>query len=1317
MKTNQGDGNLTSLYRVYVEKRPGFTIEAEKILKEIKAWSAPDAPDLAKIQALRIVNRYDVEGLDETAFKNACGKVFADPVSDVFYLGPEVPGLTGKKGEYVLASEFLPGQYDQRQDFAAQCLELLAPANADLQSRPRVRCAKIYVFTFAQNPSEAAKKVISQILINPVDARQASLAMPANLDFPGGQAGSIPVLEGFINLNDSRAAAFLAEWGLGMSEDDLLLCRDHFKKEGRDPSLAEMRVLDTYWSDHCRHSTFLTELQGIDIEDGPGAGEVRRAVELWEAAREEVYGAEKASERPHSLMDLATIAAKLMRKRGKLEDEEVSGEVNACSVRVKAEFDDGTTEPWLFMFKNETHNHPTEIEPFGGASTCLGGGIRDPLSGRSLVYQAMRIVGAGDPRQAEHETLPGKLPQIKLARDASRGYASYGNQIGATTGQVTEVYHPGFLAKRMEMGALVVRREEPAAGDVVILVGAETGRDGVGGATGSSREHTDESAQKAGAEVQKGNPAEERKIQRLFRRKELTRLIKRCNDFGAGGVSVAVGELARGLLINLDKVTVKYPGLDGMELAISESQERMAVVVQAKDAPAFIAFSREENLDAHIVATVTKEERLKMTWQGRTIIDLDRAFLDLNGATRYAKARILANDNCTCSSCNCQGTPEKVRQPVAFADALEAELASLRTASRRGVQEMFDGSAGKNVVHFPFGGKTQGSPEIGMAALLPSLDKNSKSASVMSFGWRPDIAEKSPFLGGRAAVLESLAKYICIGGELSRARLSFQEYFESTSSMEAWGKPLAALLGALEAQIELETPAIGGKDSMSGTYRDPSNGHIINVPPTLISIAAGVTQVDRISSATLSGKTDSILVLFAVSQKDIWKSFKANAATLEALRRGGFVRAATALSAAGPASALTLMAFGNNTSLELDIGFLEQSYTAGSFILELDPQAITSCLDNLEDGLKDCISWEVIGRTLPKNGLGLQTATLTIFNSALKDIDGREESVSIPLARFRQAWEGSLTSVYPQFSGGQSLTDVEVNRKNHAIPLAKEWHTGHTLEKPRTKKQPQVLIPVFPGSHGEWDVEKSFVAAGARVKSSVFYNKSPGHLEESFKKLAEDISRADILVIPNGAVAGNEPEGGAKFMVNVLREERIARAIEDLLEKRNGLVLGLGNGFQALVKLGVFKDGKISELQAGDISIMSNPVGRYVSRMVHTKIMSNKSPWLSLDAVGAIYTLPVSSEEGALVLSPEQASSLFAAGQIAACYCDEDGEPNTSEIWNPLGSAFAVEALLSPCGRIFGKMALSERIGPDTFKNIPGVREQRLFEAAVQWFN
>jgi phosphoribosylformylglycinamidine synthase len=1356
-----------SIRRVYVEKRPEFADEARRLRAELIEFLGAERPELAALGALRLLHRYDVAHLDAAAFDRAVRTVFAEPQCDAWHLG-ELPPLAAD--ERLLAVEYLPGQYDQRADSAEQCAELAVGI------KPIVRTARVYALAGAAGPlSDAALDAMAAYLVNPVDSRRAVLGLPASLEAAAAEPAAVPRLAGFRSAGDGELAAMAKDFALAMSPADLAFCRDHFRSLGRDPSLAELRVLDTYWSDHCRHSTFTTKLEAVEVADGPDAAALRAAWKGYEAARAELYGEAGAAARPKTLMDLATLGAKLLRKRGKLDDLEVSEEINACSVRVKAEFADGGAEPWLLMFKNETHNHPTEIEPFGGAATCLGGAIRDPLSGRAFVHQAMRVTGAGDPRAPLAATLPGKLPQLKICREAAAGYASYGNQIGLTTGQVSEFYHPGFLAKRLELGAVIgaapeawVRRDEPEAGDVVLMVGGATGRDGIGGATGSSKAHTDESVRTAGAEVQKGNAVEERKIQRLFRDPAATRLIKRCNDFGAGGVAVAVGELARGLDIDLDAVPKKYAGLDGVELAISESQERMAVVVAPADAAAFIRLAAKENLTAVQVATVTAGAsassaasvspaadggHLRMTWRGDRIVDLERLFLDTNGAPRAAKVLIAPT------------APTQPTQPIGAAaagaanadvllDELERELRSLRSGSRRGLQERFDGSIGCSSVLFPWGGRDQGTPECGMAALLPSLEKDCVTASLMTFGYDPGLGELSPYRAAKAAVRLALAKFACLGGDPWTARLSLQEYFERTASPEAWGKPLAALLGALEAQLALSVPAIGGKDSMSGTYRDPSNGRELTVPPTLVCFAAGVAPAAAVRSGSLSGAAGNLVLLLAQpgaaaagaaapgaaapdaavagAGLDEWAAFKANLDALAALSAAGVVRAAYPVDSGGAAASLALMAFGNGVGVECDAAAAVlaagEAY-AGSVLVEVDAAAFEARAGELGAVLDGAASWAVVGRTL-----GRPVFRMAAAGAEAGAPDGDEaaqaRSAEAPLDLLRRAFEYPLARVYPQTAAGHTAAEAAAAAAEPGAALKLPAYAPAAAPRPakpsaRTARSaapdakgaaPLVVLPAFPGTNCEWDMARAFRRAGARVQIVVFRNRGREDVLEATAELAAAIRSAQIVALSGGFSAGDEPDGSGKFIAAAFRAPAVEAAVADLLQKRDGLVLGVCNGFQALIKLGLVPYGEYREPAADSPTLTYNAVGRHVSRLVRTKVLPNASPWLALDPAGSIHTVPVSHGEGRVAIRDDLARALFAAGQAPFVYVDGDDRPTMAEPANPNGSAWAIEGLSSPDGRVLGKMGHSERVGPYVHVNVPGAKTQRIFEAGARYF-
>ncbi|MDR1803161.1 MAG: phosphoribosylformylglycinamidine synthase, partial [Treponema sp.] len=1295
--------------RVYVEKKQGFDMEARRLKEELAGFLGEKYPELARLRGLRVLKRYDVSNLSEGQFGQLAETVFSEPQCDRVFFGaaPEA-----NENERCFGIEYLPGQYDQRADSAEQCAELVAGV------RPKIRTASFYVFEGEAGPlSGAALDGVKKYLINPVDSREASVEVPLSLDDDGANPPDVPALTGFAH--NASPEKIAAQYGLSMSIEDLRFCREWFAGEGRDPTLSELRVLDTYWSDHCRHTTFNTFLEEIKIagmNDGVINDGIKNALELYEEARREVYG-DAAETRPRSLMDMATIGAKALKKRGLTPDVDESSEINACTVKITAGFPDGL-EPWLLLFNNVTHNPPTEIEPFGGAATCLGGAIRDPLSGRAFIHQAMRVTGGGDPGAGLNETLPGKLPQIKIACEAAAGYASYGNQIGLATGQVAEFYHPGFLAKRMELGAVIaavpeawVRREEPLPGDVVILVGGRTGRDGIGGATGSSKVHSGESVESSGAEVQKGNAVEERKLQRLFRKAEVSRLIKRCNDFGAGGVSVAVGELAAGLDIDLDAVPKKYAGLDGTELAISESQERMAVVVSASDTGAFIKAAAAENLEAVVIAKVTAgladedKARLRMTWRGKTIVDLSREFLNSNGAPRRAKVLMSVPDAVFGNS--------RVEDPLG---ALERELAGLRSGSRRGLQERFDGSVGASSVLFPWGGGEQGTPECGMVALLPSLGKQSRTASLMTFGYDPVLMSVDPYRGAKGAVREALAKFACLGGDPFTARLSLQEYFEKPLKAETWGRPAAALLGALEAQLRLGVPAIGGKDSMSGNYNAGETN--LAVPPTLVAFAAGTAPAASVRSGALSGKAGNAVVLLAQPPENLgfgntnacigdeWEAFKTNMKTLRALAASGALKAAYPVGPGGVAATLAVMAFGNMTGVEAyadAFSFRKADHVnyQGSVLAEIDEAALPAGLD---------ASWTLAARTLSEPVFRI----LPKADDAICSV-GDANRYQLPLSALRRAYESPLAKVYPQTSTGATVAEPPESAEL-VLPAIKASFETRKYTRLSTQGAPMAVLPVFPGTNCEWDMERAFREVGARTRLVIFRNRNGDDIAESLRELVVAFAEAQIIAFSGGFSAGDEPDGSGKFIANVIRCGPVTVAITEFLERRDGLMLGICNGFQALIKTGLVPYGRIIPPANSMPTLTYNAIGRHVSRMVRTRVMPNVSPWLGLEEPGAIHLVPVSHGEGRLVITDAEAEALFGAGQVPFCYADSGGSPTMAEPDNPNGSAFAIEALTSPDGRVLGKMAHSERRGEFVHVNIPGNKRQTIFEAGVGYF-
>ena len=1223
------------VYRVYVEKKPGQTQEAQGLLGQIR-----DFLQIKGLKELRILNRYDAENIDEQLFRYAVNTVFSEPqVDNVSFQAPQ--------GQIVFAVEPLPGQYDQRADSAAQCIQIISQGN-----RPVIRTAKVYVLTGDISGEELA--AIKKYVINAVESREASLDMPETLAVHYDAPETVATVEGFTAMDESALAALLEQLGLAMDLDDLKFLQAYFRDtEHRDPTITEIRVVDTYWSDHCRHTTFSTHLDSITIHD---AG-VQAAYEQYLAARVAVYGEEKAAKRPQTLMDIATIGAKYLKKQGKLPELDESEEINACSIHVTAKVN-GEDQDWLLMFKNETHNHPTEIEPFGGAATCIGGCIRDPLSGRAYVHQAMRVTGAGDPRASLKDTLPGKLPQRKLCQTAAAGYSSYGNQIGLATGHVAELYHEGFIAKRLECGAVVaaapaenVRRECPAPGDVVILLGGRTGRDGIGGATGSSKSHNLKSLTTMASEVQKGNAPEERKIQRLFRNSKVTRLIKRCNDFGAGGVSVAIGELADGLRIDLDAVRKKYEGLDGTELAISESQERMAVVVAPEDADAFIAAAQEENLEAYRVALVTEEARMVMSWKGHEIANLSRDFLNTNGAVKHAGVEV----------------PDENRPfGLVYDDPvdLRALAGQLKFASQRGLVERFDATIGAGSLLMPFGGKNQATPAQAMAAKLPVLPgEDTDAASVMAWGCDPDLLSADPYLGAKAAVISSMAKIVAAGADYKKAYLTLQEFFEKLrNEPQRWGKPFQALLGALDAQLHLDAAAIGGKDSMSGTFLDK------DVPPTLISFAIAPLKASEVISGEFKEAGHPVYFFDCGSydaMKATWEKF-------HGLCLAGKVKAAYAVDAGGVAEAVMKMSFGN------DIGFAE---TEGAVRYD-GPRY--GCL--IAELTEDCDFGEKIGVT---------TAEPVI----------RYHGDTASIAELYAINASVLEKVYP-------TKTVETDK-----PIPTFDYQAASYPAPAVKcAKPKVLIPVFPGTNCEYDSARAVEAAGAQADILVIRNLTAEDVARSVEQAVEKIRDSQMIFLPGGFSGGDEPDGSAKFITAFFRNPAVKEQVMKLLNDRDGLMCGICNGFQALIKLGLVPYGKIIDTDDTCPTLTFNTIGRHQSRIVRTRVASNKSPWLSLTQVGDVYNVPISHGEGKFLASQALVKQLAENGQIATQYVDLAGNPTMDAAFNPNGSVCAIEGITSPDGRVFGKMGHSERIGKVLYRNVPGQYDIRMFEAAVKYF-
>ena len=1226
------------VYRVYVEKKEGLRHEATGLLGELRSLLG-----LTALEGLRVLNRYDVELQEAALFDRAVRTVFSEPqVDNTFDTLP--------KGGVAFAVEPLPGQYDQRADSASQCIQLMTKGD-----RPTVRTAKVYLLE--GNLSDADVAAVKKYLINPVECREASLETVDTLVSEYAVPQSVPTVEGFTAMDEAALQTLLDEKGLAMDLDDLRFLQNYFRdKEGRDPTITEIRLVDTYWSDHCRHTTFSTHIDNVQIDDPA----VQAAYQRYLAARVEVYGEEKAAKRPQTLMDIATIGAKTLKKRGLLPELDESEEINACSIHVEADVS-GEKQDWLLMFKNETHNHPTEIEPFGGAATCIGGCIRDPLSGRAYVHQAMRVTGAGDPRTPLHETLSGKLPQRKICQTAAAGYSSYGNQIGLATGHVAELYHPGYVAKRLECGAVVaaapaqnVRRERPEPGDVVILLGGRTGRDGIGGATGSSKSHNAKSLATMASEVQKGNAPEERKIQRLFRDGNVTRLIKRCNDFGAGGVSVAIGELADGLRIDLDAVRKKYEGLDGTELAISESQERMAVVVEAKDADAFIAAAEKENLEAYRVAEVTEEARMVMTWKGKEIANLSRAFLDTNGAVKHTSVSVAPKD------LSPLGKP--------LYKNLTEMASDLKTASRRGLVERFDSTIGSGSLLMPFGGKLQATPAQTMAALLPVLPgKETTTGSVFSWGCDPDHMSLDPYTGAHAAIYNSVAKLVAAGADYRKAYLTLQEFFEKLRNEPArWGKPFAALLGALDAQLELGAAAIGGKDSMSGTFQD------LDVPPTLISFAIAPIESGEVLSPEfkaaghpvyLFGPTDET----AESLKAAWERFYE-------LHKAGKVKAAWAVEN-GLGEAVMKMSFGNS------IGF-------------------KACADLGENWHLPFWGFLVAELTEEYEAPGVLKIGETTADAAVELPGDR-----LTIAQLRAISDGVLENVYPTEAPAVSqLPILNAEPKPMARPAI-------------AVAKPKVLIPVFPGTNCEFDSARAAIRAGLDAEILVVNNQSAQGVADSAARFADAARNSQIIFVPGGFSGGDEPDGSGKFITAFFRNPEVKDATMELLKNRDGLMLGICNGFQALIKLGLVPYGEIIDTDETCPTLSYNVIGRHQSRIVRTRVASNNSPWLRRMNVGDVVNVPISHGEGRFLCSEELLKKLAANGQIATQYVDLAGNPTMDVDFNPNGSVWAIEGITSPDGRVFGKMGHAERIGPSLYQNVPGDYDLHLFESAKDYFS
>ncbi|MDI2978856.1 phosphoribosylformylglycinamidine synthase [Clostridioides difficile] len=1255
--------------RVLVEKREGFDLEAKALKKDLV-----ESLHIDNIENLRILNRYDVEGISEEVYENAAKTIFSEPNLDVVYY-EEIPKLNDER---IFAIEFLPGQYDQRGDWAAQCVQIV---NQGI--RPTINTAKVYILSGKITDEEFSK--IKDYCINPVDSREASLEKPETLKMETEIPTTVEVLDGFIDLDENGLRTFVSEKGLAMTLGDLQHVQKYFKDtEKRNPTITEIKVLDTYWSDHCRHTTFMTEIENVKIEDGKFNDIVKEAYQMYLNSRDNVY---VNRHKDICLMDIATVAVKELKKNGKLNDLDESEEINACSINVDVEVD-GKMEKYLVMFKNETHNHPTEIEPFGGAATCLGGAIRDPLSGRSYVYQAMRVTGSADPRTTLEDTLPGKLMQRKITTEAAHGYSSYGNQIGLTTGQVAEVYDENFVAKRMEIGAVIaavpkenVVRERPEAGDVIVLLGGKTGRDGCGGATGSSKEHSEESILTCSAEVQKGDAPNERKIQRFFRNKEVAQMIKRCNDFGAGGVCVAIGEIADSLDINLDLVPKKYDGLDGTELAISESQERMAVAIKKENKDKFIQLAVEENLEATHVATVTDTGYLRMFWNGKAIVDINREFLDTNGVKQTTDVHVTkVDEENTFFSSN-----EIVKDVkcASMKDKFTKVLSDLNVCSQKGLVEIFDNTIGGNTVLMPFGGKYQATPTQGMVAKIPVLGGETNTSTIMTYGYNPKVGKWSPFHGALYAVVESVCKLVAIGGNYSTTRLTFQEYFEKLgNNPEKWGKPFSALLGAFYAQSKFEIPAIGGKDSMSGTFKD------IEVPPTLVSFAVDTVDAKKVVSPEFK-KADSKVVMLCVNkaENDVvdFEELKRNLDKVRELIHGNKVLSTYALGFAGVGEAISKMAFGNKIGFKFseeaektftDDKLFEASY--GNIVLELANDDLC---------MLEGYNYVVLGST---------TKEASIF------IKGEE----LALDELYKAHCSTLEPIFP-------TKTEELKSKIETISYISQ---GEAKKSSLSIVTPRVFIPAFPGTNCEYDSARAFERVGANANIRVFKNLTYKDIEDSIDTIVNEIKSSQIIMLPGGFSAGDEPDGSGKFIATVFRNPRVQEAINEFLTQKDGLMLGICNGFQVLIKLGLVPYGEIRVPSESAPTLTYNNIGRHQAKIARTRISSNKSPWLAQTNVGDIHNIAISHGEGKFVASEDVMRELIANGQVATQYVDFNNEATYDIEFNPNGSFYAVEGITSADGRVFGKMGHSERIGEEVFKNIIGEKDQKIFESGVKYF-
>lgn len=1255
-----------SVRRIFVEKKPAYAVKAGELREELENYLG-----IHNVKNVRVLIRYDIENLSEETYKKALVTIFSEPPVDLVY----EEEFTRNPGDLVFSVEYLPGQFDQRADSAEQCVKLLKE-----DEEPVIRSATTYVVTAPLTAEQ--EEAIKSFCINPVDSRQADEEKPETLVTEFEVPEDILYFDGFADSSEEELKALYGTLNLAMTFKDFLHIQNYYKKEEhRDPSVTEIRVLDTYWSDHCRHTTFSTELKNVSFTDGDYREPMEETYKQYLADREVIY--KGRDDKYVCLMDLALMAMKKLRSEGKLQDMEVSDEINACSIVVPVEID-GVTEEWLVNFKNETHNHPTEIEPFGGAATCLGGAIRDPLSGRTYVYQAMRVTGAADPTRPLGETLKGKLPQRKIVNSAAQGYSSYGNQIGLATGYVKEIYHPGYVAKRMEIGAVMgaaprkdVIRETSDPGDIIILLGGRTGRDGIGGATGSSKVHTTSSIEVCGAEVQKGNAPTERKIQRMFRRPEVSRIIKKCNDFGAGGVSVAIGELAAGLKIDLDKVPKKYAGLDGTEIAISESQERMAVVVDPKDVNRFLGYAAEENLEAVTVAVVTEEPRLKMDWRGKTIVDLSRAFLDTNGAHQEADVTL-----------EVPGRAGNLFDKADVADVREkwlGMLSDLNVCSQKGLVERFDGSIGAGSVFMPYGGRYQLTETQAMVAKLPVLKGHTNTVTMMSYGFDPRLSSWSPYHGAVYAVVSSVAKIVAAGGDYSRIRFTFQEYFRRMNENPSrWSQPFSALLGAYSAQLGFGLPSIGGKDSMSGTF-DTEDGEI-NVPPTLVSFAVDVNSHKNVITPEFK-RPGSKIVVFRIARNqydlpDYSQVMDGYGKIFEDIKAGRII-SAYAVEGNGLAEAVSKMAFGNKLGVKIEHNVDPRDFFAaawGDIVCEV-PDGMVGQLS---------ISYTVIGEVTDRGAFEYGNVTISM-----------EEALD--------AWMTPLEDVFPTAAGREA-------RGEEAALEEKLYHSGAVYVCDHKIGQPTVFIPVFPGTNCEYDSARAFERAGAKVVTRVLRNMSAEDIRQSVDEYRREIAKAQIVMFPGGFSAGDEPEGSAKFFATVFRNAVMKEEIEKLLGERDGLMLGICNGFQALIKLGLLPEGEIKEQGPESPTLAMNTIGRHVSKMVYTKVVSDKSPWLAGAGLGSVYCNPASHGEGRFVANESWLHRLFANGQVATQYVDDQGRCTMDEYWNPNGSYMAIEGITSPDGRILGKMAHSERRGEAVAMNIYGEQDMKIFESGVRYF-